>query len=200
MFNRFSTNGSPVNIRFPQGFELPPQYFILRTLCTGIMLYNILAIDFWTYCSNCPSRAISAIFKSKGDTTLLRPFQVTGTAQLQISFRYFKAVICAYHYLQSLTSIFGQFIICHQNTIRLVGATPYPTAQLMQLRNPKRSAFSIIITEAFGTFTPTSITVVATIICALPEMKSCICSSFSAAFILPCTLHTVHSGNSSRIC
>ena len=41
MFNRFSTNGSPVNIRFPQGFELPPQYFILRTLCTGIMFYNI---------------------------------------------------------------------------------------------------------------------------------------------------------------
>ena len=141
MFNRFSTNGSPVNIRFPQGFELPPQYFILRTLCTGIMLYNIFGYRTDVLQQLSVTGNIRN-FQIEGDTTLLRPFQVTGTAQLQISFRYFKAVICAYHYLQSLTSIFGQFIICHQNTIRLVGATPYPTAQLMQLR--KSETFGIL--------------------------------------------------------
>ena len=53
---------------------------------------------------------------------------------------------------------------------------------------PKRSALSINITLAFGTFTPTSITVVATIICALPCTKLFIFDSRSSAFCLPCTI------------
>ena len=65
--------------------------------------------------------------------------------------------------------------------------------------NPNRSAFSIIITEALGTFTPTSMTVVATMICASPETNRCIWASFSAAFILPCTIHTWYSGKASRM-
>ena len=65
--------------------------------------------------------------------------------------------------------------------------------------SPKRSAFSMTITEAFGTFTPTSITVVATIIWVSPLTKRCISASFSAGFILPCTLLTWQSGNSAQI-
>ena len=80
MFNRFSTNGSPVNIRFPQGFELPPQYFILRTLCTGIMLYNIFGYRTDVLQQLSVTGNIRN-FQIEGDTTLLRPFQVTGTAQ-----------------------------------------------------------------------------------------------------------------------
>ena len=44
------------------------------------------------------------------------------------------------------------------------------------------------MTLALGTFTPTSITVVATSICVSPFTKACISASFSTAFILPCTL------------
>ena len=40
MFNRFSTYGSPVNIRFPQGFKLPPQDFILGILCRRVLFHN----------------------------------------------------------------------------------------------------------------------------------------------------------------
>ena len=42
---------------------------------------------------------------------------------------------------------------------------------------------SITITEALGTLTPTSMTVVATIICVSPLTKRCISASFSAGFI-----------------
>ncbi len=133
MFNRFSTNGSPVNIRFPQGFELPPQYFILRTLCTGIMLYNIFGYR-TDVLQQLSVTAISRNFQIEGDTTLLRPFKSPGPRNFKSkSFRYFKAVISPHHYLQSLTSIFGQFIICHQNTIRLVGSAPHTATQLMEL-------------------------------------------------------------------
>ena len=71
MFNRFSTNGSPVNIRFPQGFELPPQYFILRTLCTGIMLYNIFGYRTDVLQQLSVTGNIRN-FQIEGDTTLLR--------------------------------------------------------------------------------------------------------------------------------
>ena len=70
MFNRFSTNGSPVNIRFPQGFELPPQYFILRTLCTGIMLYNIFGYRTDVLQQLSVTGNIRN-FQIEGDTTLL---------------------------------------------------------------------------------------------------------------------------------
>ena len=40
MFNRFSTYGSPVNIRFPQGFKLPPQDFILGILRRRVLFHN----------------------------------------------------------------------------------------------------------------------------------------------------------------
>ena len=41
------------------------------------------------------------------------------------------------------------------------------------------------ITEALGTFTPTSITVVLTRICVRPEANSAIAASLSAGSILP---------------
>jgi ATP-dependent DNA helicase RecG len=48
-------------------------------------------------------------------------------------------------------------------------------------------------------YSPTSITVVATIIWVSPLTKRCISASFSAGFILPCTLLTWQSGNSAQI-
>ena len=55
---------------------------------------------------------------------------------------------------------------------------------------PNRSAFSMSITVAFGTLTPTSMTVVATMIWAFPLANRCIWWSFSAGFIFPWTKHT----------
>jgi len=107
MFNRFSTNGSPVNIRFPQGFELPPQYFILRTLCTGIMLYNIFGYRTDVLQQLSVTGNIRN-FQIEGDTTLLRPFQVTGTAQLPL---FQSRHLCvplspvAYEYLRSVYNL-----------------------------------------------------------------------------------------------
>ena len=55
------------------------------------------------------------------------------------------------------------------------------------------------MTDALGTLTPTSMTVVATRICVCPEAKSCICVSLSLGFILPCTIETLKLGNLSHI-
>jgi hypothetical protein len=84
MFNRFSTYGSPVNIRFPQGFKLPPQDFILGILCRR-SCSTILSAMARTYCNSCPSRTISAIFKIESDAALLRTFKITGATQFQIA-------------------------------------------------------------------------------------------------------------------
>ena len=55
----------------------------------------------------------------------------------------------------------------------------------MQIPGMIVSALSTIITLALGMFTPTSITVVATIILVFPSENRCISKSFSAAFIFP---------------
>ncbi len=41
MFNRFSTYSRPVNIRFPERFQLPPQNLVLRTLSRRVVIYDI---------------------------------------------------------------------------------------------------------------------------------------------------------------
>ena len=62
---------------------------------------------------------------------------------------------------------------------------------------PNLSAFSITITLAFGTFTPTSITVVEIRISIFPFLNSSIIVSFSLGLILPCKYSTLYSGNIS---
>ena len=73
----------------------------------------------------------------------------------------------------------------HKNTIGLVSATSYAPAELMKLRQPKRSAFSTMITVAFGTLIPTSITVVDTRTWISFFANAPMISSFSACFIRP---------------
>ena len=48
--------------------------------------------------------------------------------------------------------------------------------------------------DALGTSTPTSITEVATMICAVPLLKRFMPYSLSAGFILPCTTTVTYSG------
>lgn len=69
------------------------------------------------------------------------------------------------------------------------------SAELMELRRPNRSAFSYIITVAFGTLTPTSTTVVETSTWISPLANRSMIS-FSAAFICPCSISTVMPGGS----
>ena len=69
-------------------------------------------------------------------------------------------------------------------------ATPDAPAQLMQLRQPKCSAFSISITVAFGTSTPTSISDVASKTFTRCARKSAITDSFSAPCMRPCSKPT----------
>ena len=62
---------------------------------------------------------------------------------------------------------------------------------------PRRSAFSTIISEALGTSTPTSMTVVATSTSNRAALNASIAASFSAGFIRPCTRPTRRSGRAS---
>ena len=63
--------------------------------------------------------------------------------------------------------------------------------------SPKRSAFSTIISEALGTFTPTSMTVVETSTSVSPSAKALMTASFSPGFILPCISATLTSGSAA---
>ena len=61
-----------------------------------------------------------------------------------------------------------------------------------------RSAFSMIIRLAFGTSTPTSITVVATSTSVLPAANAAIARSLSRGFMRPCISPTDRVGSASR--
>src|SRR5690554_98766 len=63
---------------------------------------------------------------------------------------------------------------------------------------PSRSGFSMIISDALGTSTPTSITVVATSKSSSPFLKRSITSAFSWAFRRPCTRPTLRSDKRSE--
>ena len=149
-------------------------------------------------CTICPSRAISAIFKSKAIPLCWVPSRSPGP-------RNFK----------SASAIRNPSLVSHIMSIRLrvsslslKGVTrmqydwsaPRPTRprSWCNWANPKRWASRITITEALGTFTPTSITVVATSIWVSLRTKRCISSSLSFGFIRPWTLLRRNSGNASR--
>ena len=132
MFNRFSTYSRPVNIRFPKRFQLPPQDFVLRMLSRRVVIYDLFGyrtdiLQQLTVTGDVRNLQI------EGNAALLRTLQITGTAQFQIRFRYFKAVIRTHHYFQPFPSLFGQLVIRHQDTIRLFGTAPHPATQLMEL-------------------------------------------------------------------
>ncbi|KAG1390189.1 hypothetical protein G6F59_015287 [Rhizopus arrhizus] len=78
-------------------------------------------------------------------------------------------------------------------------AEPRPTRprRWCSCARPSRSAFSITISEALGTSTPTSMTVVATSRSISPALNATIVASFSAAFRRPCTSPTRTPGSSA---
>ena len=69
----------------------------------------------------------------KGDATLLRALHVAGAAQFHVLLGHDKAVVGLRHHLQAVAGIAAQVAACHQDAITLVGATPYPAPQLMEL-------------------------------------------------------------------
>ena len=70
-------------------------------------------------------------------------------------------------------------------------------AGVQVVEGPRRSAFSTIMSEAFGTSTPTSITVVATSNCVCPSWKARMTVSFSAGFMRPWISATRSSGKAA---
>ena len=100
-----------------------------------------------------------------GHPGLAHAKELAGAAQLQILFRDLKAVLGALHSLEPLARIrqLGSGVgVADKDAKRLLAAAPHAAAQLVQLRQAKRSACSMIITVALGTSTPTSTTVVQT--------------------------------------
>ena len=77
------------------------------------------------------------------------------------------------------------------------GFSPRPTRprSWWSCAKPKRSASATIMTVALGTSTPTSMTVVATSTCVSFARKRAMTSSFSAAFMRPCSSSTRQSAN-----
>ena len=79
MFNRYSTNGSPINVSFPKCLQLSPQDFILRTNTGRISIHHFFSniahilqqLSVTCYIGN---------FQVEGNTTLLCAFQITGTS------------------------------------------------------------------------------------------------------------------------
>ena len=78
MFNRFSTYGSPVNIRFPQGFKLSPQDFILGILCRRVLFHNTFSYG-TNVLQQLPVANNIRNLQIESDTALLCTFKITGT-------------------------------------------------------------------------------------------------------------------------
>ena len=112
----------------------------------------------------------------EGDTALLGTLHIARAAQFHVLLGDNKAVVGLGHHLQPVPCVTPQVVTCHKNAVALVSPAPYPAPELMQLRQAKSL---------------TSMTVVATRICALPLAKSIIWWSFSAGFMRPCTMATL---------
>src|SRR5690554_1685167 len=65
------------------------------------------------------------------NSTLLCTLQVTRTAQFQIGLGNNETVVALGHDLHPLSGIGREFIRGDQDTVGLVGTTPYPASQLM---------------------------------------------------------------------
>ena len=85
------------------------------------------------------------------------------------------------------------------SSTQLLASLPRPTRprSWCSCASPMRSAFSITMSVAFGTSTPTSITVVATSSWIRPLLNASIAESRAAAGMRPCTSPTFTSGSAS---
>ena len=121
------------------------------------------------------------------------------TAESQVLVGELEAVGRRGHRVQSSAGleVVGLRVV-DEEAVRGMLATPDAPAELMQLREAEASAFSTSITVAFGTSTPTSITVVEISRCERPLRNSSIRASLSAGRIRPCSRSTVRSGKISR--
>ena len=117
----------------------------------------------------------------EGETRLLCAFDVARSSQLEVGLGYLEAIGSAAHDFDTFLCIFAQLMLGDEHAIALVGTSAYSSAKLMELRQAE--AFGTL--EALGTFTPTSMTVVATMICASLLTNLCIAASLSFGFILP---------------
>ena len=112
MFNRFSTYGSPINVRFPQSLQLTPQDFILGQDTIRVSIYDFLR-NFAHVLQQLPVASNIRYLQVKSNAALLSALQVARTTQFQVGFGYFKPIIGPYHNLQPLAGVFGQFVTGH---------------------------------------------------------------------------------------
>ena len=70
----------------------------------------------------------------ESDAALLGSFHIAGATQLHVLLGDDKAVVGLSHHLQAVTCIAAQIASRHEDTVTLIGPTPYPAPQLVQLR------------------------------------------------------------------
>ena len=67
-------------------------------------------------CTNCPSRAISAIFKSNAIPLCCVPSRSPGPRSFKSVFCYFKTIVCIAHNINSSSCFSSKFMIGYQYT------------------------------------------------------------------------------------
>ena len=130
-------------------------------------------------CTICPSRAMSAIFRSNAMPLCCVPSRSPGPRSFRSASAISKPSLVEHMIsMRRLVSLLRLRVVTRmQNDC----SAPRPTRprNWWSWESPKRWASIITITEALGTLTPTSITVVATRIWVSPLTNFRISSSFS---------------------
>src|ERR1019366_5953856 len=97
-----------------------------------------------------------------GQARLPRPKKFSWAANGQVQLRQLKTVLRADHRVQPFLPHLRHPFAGHQDAIAFGRAATHAPRSWCSCASPKRSACSTTMTEALGTSTPTSITVVAT--------------------------------------
>ena len=70
-------------------------------------------------------------------SALPRPFEIARPAHPQVGLRQLETVVGRAHHLYAFARFLAQFVAGHQYAVRLLGAAPDPSAQLVKLRQSK---------------------------------------------------------------
>ena len=113
-----------------------PQHGIFRFLAKRVGIHNFLCLV------ACQLHQLSVTgnvcyLQVEGHAALLRAFQVAGATKFQVGLSNKEAVVGVAHDVDALAGFFRKTALAHQDAIRLVGTSPHPAPQLVQLRQSK---------------------------------------------------------------
>ena len=132
----FLRDDTPINICFSQFTQPIPQQRITFRLAYRILSNHLLSLV-TSHLHQLPIASNIRNFQVESHSTLCRSFQVTWATQLQVGFSNTEAIISLTHNINAFASVFTQLVRGDKDAEGLVGSSPHPTTQLMQLRQAK---------------------------------------------------------------